>query len=144
MSYGLHDFLRDTITELREHSPLTDLLDEPQAITEGWPHDTQSYPAVVRVQPITETSSKAAHNFQTVNKLFRAQVSVVVTQSWRNDQDAPTYRQAEIMAAAGDPLDQGLEPENLLPEGSAGASWSDVEGGRLALIQDWRIRRYTR
>lgn len=138
MTYGAHNALKDVLGDLWEHEELTDLLEADDAISAGWPKDTQDYPVVVRVQPITETSD---HHENSVTRTFRLQVSVVSTSDWRSDQTQPTYRMAEIMHKVAQRMDIGLEPENLLPEGTDSGSWQEVTGNRLALIQDWQITR---
>ena len=144
MTYGLHNALQDTITDLRDHDDLVALLENSSAIDEGWPKDPQDHGVVVRVQPITETSSKASHKFATTQRQFRLQVSVVATDPWRDGQDAPTYRMAEIMAAVANRMDVAVDAPDLLPDGTASSSWNEVTGDRLALIQDWRVTTYTR
>ena len=143
MTHGPHDALRDVIVDLRDYPDLTNLLEDKTAITEGWPKDAQDYPAVVRVQPITESSS-ASHEHATIEKTYRMQVSVVVTQPWRDSQSAPTYRQAELMATVAERLDKAVEAPELMPDGTASSSWQDVSGDRVGLLQDWRITTYTR
>lgn len=142
MTYGLHDALRDTITDLRDHDELVALLEDAGAIDEGWPKDPQEAPVVVRVQPITEASN-SQREFATVQRQFRLQVSVVATDGWRADQSAPTYRMAEIMAAVADRMDIAVDAPELLPEGTASSSWQEVTGDRLALMQDWLTTAYT-
>ena len=136
MTYGAHDALADVLVDLWDYDDLTTLLEDSDAISAGWPKDEQSYPVVVRVQPITETSGQERAG---VRRQFRMQVSVVATESWRSEQVQPTYRMAEIMSAVADRLDKDLGPENLLPGNTASGSWQDVVGNRLALIQDWQI-----
>lgn len=143
MTYGMHDALRDTITDLRDHDDLVDLLEDSSVIEEGWPKDPQEDPVVVRVQPVTDTSS-SQREFSTIERQFRLQVSVVATDSWRADQSAPTYRQAEIMAAVADRLDVAVDAPELLPGGTDSSSWEPVTGDRLALTQDWLTTTYTR
>jgi hypothetical protein len=142
MSYGLHDALEDVITDLRGHQPLLDLLDGDvsEVIDEGWPADSQREPVVVRVQPITETSGSRG---AATERTFRMQFSVVATQRWREAQNSPTYRMAEIMAELAEQLDHGLAIDDVLPGETASGSWEDVEGGRVALLQDWRITAVT-
>ncbi|GAB3669552.1 hypothetical protein [Halopiger thermotolerans] len=144
MTYGMHDALRDTIVDLRDHDDLVAVLEDSSAIDEGWPKDPQEDPVVVRVQPITETSSKQSHKFATTQRQFRLQISVVATDAWRSEQDAPTYRMAEIMSHVADRMDVAVEAPGLLPEGTASSSWAEVTGDRLALIQDWQVSAYTR
>ncbi|SFS63077.1 hypothetical protein [Halostagnicola kamekurae] len=143
MTYGMHDALRDTIVDLRAHDDLVALLEDPTAIDEGWPKDVQDHPVVVRVQPITEASN-SQREFSTIQRQFRLQVSVVMTDTWRSEQSAPTYRMAEIMATVADRLDIAVDAPELLPEGTDSSSWSEVTGDRLALMQDWLTTTYTR
>jgi len=138
MTYGSHNALADVLNDLWDYQDLTNLLDSADAISAGWPKDEQSFPVVVRVQPITESSD---HHENSVTRTFRLQVSVVATDSWRSDQTQPTYRMAEIMHKVAQRLDVGIDFENIHPEGTAGGSWQEVTGGRVALIQDWQIRR---
>ncbi|QCC60757.1 hypothetical protein NP511_02100 [Natrinema thermotolerans] len=143
MTYGLHDALRDTVVDLRNYDDLVALLEDTSAIDEGWPKDPQEYPVVVRVQPVTETSN-SQREFSTIERQFRLQVSVVAKDSWRSEQDAPTFRMAEIMAAVADRLDVAVDAPELLPSGTDSSSWTEVTGDRLALIQDWLTTTYTR
>ncbi|ELZ12500.1 hypothetical protein C478_10501 [Natrinema thermotolerans DSM 11552] len=143
MTYGLHDALRDTIVDLRDHDELVTHLEDTSAIDEGWPKDPQEYPVVVRVQPVTETSN-SQREFSTIQRQFRVQVAVVAKDSWRSDQDAPTYRIAEIMAAVADRLDVAVDAPELLPSGTDSSGWTEVTGDRLALTQDWLTMTYTR
>ena len=136
MTYGAHDALADVLSDLWEHDDLTDLLESEDAISAGWPRDEQTHGVVVRVQPITETSAQERAG---VRRTFRMQVSVVATDEWRSNQVQPTYRMAEIMSEVAARLDKDLGPENLLPGETASGSWQDVEGNRLALLQDWQI-----
>ncbi|WP_135827300.1 hypothetical protein [Halorussus halobius] len=145
MTYGLHDALVDVITDLRGHDALVSLLDAAdtaEAVDEGWPKDEQEHPVVVRVQPVTETST-SQREFSTIQRQFRVQVAVVATDDWRSEQDAPTYRMAEIMAAVADRLDVAVDAPELLPGGTDSSSWTEVTGDRLALTQDWLTTAYT-
>jgi len=135
MTYGAHDILRDVIVDLRDYPELTDLLEDRTAITEGWPRDSQRYGVVIRVQPITETSSR---EFGQIERTFRLQFAVVATDEWRSDRQNPTYDMAKIMTHVSDRLDGGLSIDDVLPGETASGSWQEVEGGRIALIQDWR------
>lgn len=136
MSYGAHDALVDVVTDLRNHQPLVDLLESSDAITEGWPRDEQEHPVVVRVQPVTETSS---HRGIEISRTFRFQFSVVATDSWLTNRSAPTYRMSEIMHEVSQRMDGGLSIDDVLPGETASGSWEDVSGDRRALIQDWQI-----
>ena len=136
MTYGAHNALADVITDLRDYTDLVDLLEDSSAIDEGWPRDKQDHPVVVRVQPITETSG---HRGRQVSRTFRFQFSVVATDDWRKDQQAPTYRMAEIMHQVAERMDGGLSIDDVLPGETASGSWQEVSGNRLALIQDWQI-----
>ncbi|WP_435552753.1 hypothetical protein [Natrinema sp. CGMCC1.2065] len=143
MTYGMHDALRDTIVDLRDHNELVGHLKDTSAIDEGWPKDPQKYPVVVRVQPVTETSN-SQREFSTIERQFRVQVAVIAKDAWRSEQDAPTFRMAEIMAAVADRLDVAVDAPELLPSGTDSSSWTEVTGDRLALTQDWLTTTYTR
>lgn len=138
MTYGMHDALRDTIVDLRGYGDLTALLKDETAITEGWPADPQTYPVELKVQPVTDNSQ---HSHNATRRTFRIQFSVVAELEWRESQQSPTYRMAEIMAAVADRLDVAADVPNMLPEGTESGSWQEVSGDRVALIQDWRITR---
>lgn len=142
MSYGMHDALRDIITDLRAHDELVTRLDGDAAdvIDEGWPSDEQTAGVVVRVQPVTESSGSRGI---ATERTFRMQFSVVATQAWRDDQQAPTYRMSEIMHHIAERLDHDLAIDDALPGETASGSWEDVAGDRVALIQDWRTTAVT-
>ncbi|AXR78986.1 hypothetical protein [Natrarchaeobaculum sulfurireducens] len=136
MRYGLHTALEDVIKELRDSDDLVDLLEAADAIDEGWPRDAQEHSVVVRVQPITESSSQMGAATQ---RTFRFQFSVVATDDWRTAQLAPTYRMAEIMHEIAERLDVGAQSPYAEPGEVASGSWEEVVGNRVAMIQDWRI-----
>lgn len=142
MAYGMHEALEDVIVDLRSHQPLLDLLDGDvsDVIDEGWPADTQDDPVVIRVQPVTESSGNRG---TATERTFRMQFSVVATQRWRKTEPSPTYSMAEIMAEVAERLDRGLSIDDVLPGETASGSWEEVDGDRVALIQDWRITAVT-
>lgn len=142
MAYGMHEALEDVIVDLRSHQPLLDLLDGDvsDVIDEGWPADTQEDPVVIRVQPVTESSGNRG---TATERIFRMQFSVVATQRWRKTEPSPTYSMAEIMAEVAERLDRGLSIDDVLPGETASGSWEEVDGDRVALIQDWRITAVT-
>lgn len=133
---GMHEQLEEVILDLRDHSALVDQLEAVEAITEGWPNQTQQHPIVVRVQPITEVST---HRRSATQSTVRTQFSVVAEKGWRRDQQRPMYAMARIMAAIADRMDVAAPTSGAAPGGVASGSWQPVEGDRLALVQDWRV-----
>ncbi|AFZ73042.1 hypothetical protein [Natronobacterium gregoryi] len=136
MTYGSHEALADVIDDLRNHDDLVDLLEDGSAIDEGWPRKPQDHDIVVRVQPITESSS---HMGGGTERVFRFQVSVVATADWRSDQQAPTYQMAKIMHQIAERLDVGAQSPYAEPGEIVSGSWEEVTGNRIALIEDWRV-----
>lgn len=136
MSYGSHDALADVLNDLWDYQELTDLVESSDAIGAGWPSNEQSYPLVIRLQPVTETSSQIGPN---IEKQFRFQVSVIVTDGWRERHTQPTYSMLEVMEAVADRLNVSSTINGADPGEIASGSWEEVNGNRLANIQDWRI-----
>ena len=135
-TYGAHDALKDVVNDLRDAEFLTSLLEAPEAISPGWPNDTQDYPVVVRVQPITETSSPLGRATQ---RTYRFQFSVVAKLEWRESKLQPTYEQSRIMHEVAERIDIAAGQPGFDPGEGAGGSWQEVSGDRLALIQDWQL-----
>lgn len=136
MSYATHDALADVLRDLWDHEELVNQLESKDAISEGWPVNDQSRSVVVRIQPITETSSNIGPN---VEKTFRFQVSVVASDRWRQGKARPMFEMLEIMDAVADRLDVSSTINGAEPGEIAAGSWQEVDGNRLANIQDWRI-----
>lgn len=141
MTRGTADVLRSVVIDLRGHPPLVDLLDHPGAIYQSWIADEQGFPAEVTVTPITAGS--APHR-GVVEREYRVQITVKVTQTWRDEQDArhgttATTEMWRILDRVADRLDRAPGIHETALGGEGGPAPHQMDDGRLAAIGDWRL-----
>ena len=131
----------DIEADLRAHDPLLALLPGgADAIYEAHPAEDTDEPAAVILSVISDNSTpgRGVHE-----KTWRIQVTVKASRPWREAQSAGgTRAMRRVMDTVGDVLGSRspISGQNEIGEGSEGGSQAEaMEGGYLAIANDWRV-----
>ena len=141
---GSHHIMAEIESDLRAYSPLVAKLPEPEAVYIGHPADDRDYPISVTITVITDQPT--LHR-GVIGRGYRIQITVKANRDWREwfdtrpDQPASLAEMAEIMHLVGQRLNRAKSVTGgeipLTTEG--GPSPLELDGGRLAISNDWRM-----
>lgn len=144
MSRAAPDILEDVLVDLRNHQPLVELLPEAAAIYAGHPADDRNFKASVTLTAVSDASTP---HRGVMERTVWIQATVTAREDWRSwydsrdDEPSSVTQMGRILARVGDRLDRSKSTTGgeIPLGGEGGPQPQELDDGRLAMSEDWRV-----